>query len=112
MPTAHVNGIDMNYRLEGDGPETIVLVNGLADDLETWVFQIGELLDAGHRVMRFDNRGIGETSAPPGPYTSRMLADDAKALADEIGLSGSPMWGGSWGGLNAPGDWSQHARAA
>ena len=101
MPTAHVNGIDMNYRLEGDGPETIVLVNGLADDLETWVFQIGELLDAGHRVMRFDNRGIGETSAPPGPYTSRMLADDAKALVDEIGLSGFHMMGVSMGGMIA-----------
>ena len=32
MPTATVNGIDVNYELEGDGPETVVLVNGLADD--------------------------------------------------------------------------------
>ena len=61
----------INYRLEGDGAETIVLVNGLADDLETWVFQMDDLLGAGYRVLRFDNRGIGElTSAPPGPYTT------------------------------------------
>ncbi len=90
MPTAQVNDIEINYRIEGDGDETIVLVNGLADDLETWVFQMDDLLGAGYRVLRFDNRGIGQTSAPPGPYTSRMLADDAKGLVDELGISGLP----------------------
>ena len=43
MPFAAVNGIDVHYRLAGDGPETIVLVNGLADDLETWAFQEADL---------------------------------------------------------------------
>lgn len=56
MPTVNVNGIDINYELEGDGDETIVLVNGLADDLQTWVQQMEDLLGAGYRVLRFDNR--------------------------------------------------------
>lgn len=101
MPTAQLNGIEINYQLEGDGDETIVLVNGLADDLETWAFQMDDLLGAGYRVLRFDNRGVGKTSAPPGPYTSRMLADDAKALVDELGLSGFHMMGVSMGGMIA-----------
>lgn len=101
MSTAQVNGIEINYRLEGDGDETIVLVNGLADDLETWVFQMDDLLGAGYRVLRFDNRGVGATSAPPGPYTSRMLADDTKALVDDLGLSGFHMMGISMGGMIA-----------
>ncbi len=101
MPTAQVNGIDINYRLEGDGPETVVLVNGLADDLETWVFQMDDLLGAGFRVLRFDNRGVGQTTAPTGPYTSRMLADDARALVDELGLTGFHMMGVSMGGMIA-----------
>ena len=101
MPTAQVNDIEINYRLEGDGDETIVLVNGLADDLETWVFQMDDLLAAGYRVLRFDNRGVGSTSAPPGPYTSRMLADDAKALVDQLGLSGFHLMGTSMGGMIA-----------
>lgn len=101
MPTAQVNDVEINYRLEGDGDETIVLVNGLADDLETWVFQMDDLLAAGYRVLRFDNRGVGLTSAPPGPYTSRMLADDAKALVDELGLSGFHLMGTSMGGMIA-----------
>ena len=64
MPFAAVNGIDVHYRLAGDGPETIVLVNGLADDLETWAFQEADLTAAGYRLLMFDNRGIGRTSKP------------------------------------------------
>ena len=63
MPTASVNGIDINYKLEGDGDRTVVLVNGLADDLETWILQMDDLLAAGYRVLRFDNRGVGSSSA-------------------------------------------------
>jgi 3-oxoadipate enol-lactonase len=101
MPTASVNGIEINYVLEGEGDETIVLVNGLADDLETWVFQIEDLLGAGYRVLRFDNRGCGKSSAPPGPYTTKLFAEDTKALVDELGLTGFHMLGVSMGGMIA-----------
>jgi 3-oxoadipate enol-lactonase len=101
MPTAPVNGIDLNYKLEGEGDETIVLVNGLADDLETWVFQMEDLLGAGYRVLRFDNRGVGQSSAPPGPYTTKLFADDAKALVDELGLRDFHLVGVSMGGMIA-----------
>ncbi|MEW9531953.1 alpha/beta fold hydrolase [Microbispora sp. NPDC049125] len=101
MSTAHVNGITINYELEGDGPETVVLVNGLADDLETWAYQVPALLDAGLRVLRFDNRGIGASDKPAGPYTSRLLADDAKALVDHLGLTGIHLAGVSMGGMIA-----------
>ena len=101
MPTAHVNGITINYQLEGDGPETIVLINGLADDLASWDFQVPALLDAGLRVLRFDNRGIGATDKPAGPYTSRLLADDAKALVDHLGLTDFHLMGVSMGGMIA-----------
>jgi pimeloyl-ACP methyl ester carboxylesterase len=101
MPVARINDIDVNYKLEGDGPETIVLINGLADDLETWVFQAGDLLAAGYRVLRFDNRGIGASSKPAGPYSSRMLADDAKVLVDALGITDFHLMGVSMGGMIA-----------
>jgi 3-oxoadipate enol-lactonase len=101
VPTASVNGIDINYSLEGDGASTIVLVNGLADDLNTWEFQMADLLGAGYRVLRFDNRGVGQSSTPPGPYTSRLLAADAKALVDHLGLTGFHLMGVSMGGMIA-----------
>src|SRR5437016_11000839 len=95
MPLTRVNDIDVNYKLEGDGPETIVLVNGLADDLETWILQMDDLLGAGYRVLRFDNRGVGRTSVTPGPYTSRLMADDAKALVDSLGIASFHLLGTS-----------------
>jgi 3-oxoadipate enol-lactonase len=101
MPIARVNDVELNYKLEGDGEETIVLVNGLADDLETWAFQMDDFLAAGYRVLRFDNRGIGASSKPAGPYSSRMLADDAKALADSLGITGFHLMGVSMGGMIA-----------
>jgi 3-oxoadipate enol-lactonase len=101
MPTATVNGIDIHYRLEGDGPETVVLINGLADDLGTWAYQVPALLDAGFRVLTFDNRGIGRTEKPAGPYSSELLADDAKALVDELGIEKFHLMGVSMGGMIA-----------
>jgi len=101
MPVATVNDIELNYLLEGDGEETIVLVNGLADDLETWVLQLDDFLAEGYRVLRFDNRGIGASSKPAGPYSSRMLADDAKALVDSLGITGFHLMGVSMGGMIA-----------
>ena len=101
MAVAAVNGIELNYELEGDGEQTIVLINGLADDLETWVLQIDDFLAAGYRVLRFDNRGVGASSKPAGPYSSKMLADDAKALVDSLGISGFHLMGVSMGGMIA-----------
>ena len=103
MPTAHVNGIAINYEIDGadTGKDTIVLINGLADDLLSWGFQIPALVEAGYRVLRFDNRGIGKTDRPVGPYTSRQMAADAKALVDHLGITGFHLMGVSMGGMIA-----------
>jgi 3-oxoadipate enol-lactonase len=101
MPTISVGDIDIHYALEGDGDETVVLVNGLADDLTTWDFQVPALLAAGCRVLRFDNRGIGATSKPAGPYSSAQLAADTKGLVDALGITGFHLMGVSMGGMIA-----------
>jgi 3-oxoadipate enol-lactonase len=101
MPFARVNDIDLHYKLDGDGEETIVLINGLADDVETWFAQMDDFLSAGYRVLRIDNRGIGASSKPAGPYSSRMLADDAKALVDLLGIADLHLMGVSMGGMIA-----------
>ena len=66
MPMIKLNDIEINYELEGDGTETIVLINGLADDLTTWFGQMEDFLAAAYRVLRFDNRGIGKSPRPKG----------------------------------------------
>ena len=101
MPTAQLNGITINYQIDGEDAAngTIVLINGLADDLASWGFQVPALVAAGYRVLSFDNRGIGKSDRPAGPYSSRMLADDAKALVDHLGISGFHLMGVSMGGM-------------
>lgn len=101
MPHAHVNGISINYEIDGQDTDkgTIVLINGLADDLLSWGFQVPALVEAGYRVLRFDNRGIGKSDKPRGPYSSKLLADDAKALVDHLGIKGFHLMGVSMGGM-------------
>lgn len=101
MPTEHINGINLHYRLQGDGAETVVLINGLADELETWAYQVPALLEAGFRVLSFDNRGIGRSDKPAGPYSSELMADDAKALVDSLGIRDFHLMGVSMGGMIA-----------
>ena len=99
MPMVKLNSVNINYRLEGDWAETIVLINGLADDLETWTEQVPDFLSAGYRVLRFDNRGIGKSDRPKGPYTTAQMAGDAKALVDHLGIKDFHLVGVSMGGM-------------
>jgi 3-oxoadipate enol-lactonase len=101
MPSERLNGININYEDEGSGAETVLLINGLGDDLATWVYQVPALLDAGYRVVRFDNRGIGASDKPAGPYDVELMAADAKALADHLGLTDYHLMGVSMGGMIA-----------
>jgi 3-oxoadipate enol-lactonase len=101
MPTAALGRLNIHYRLDGEGEQTVVLVNGLADDLETWSGQVPALLGAGYRVLRFDNRGIGLSDKPLGPYTTAMFAADTKALVDHLQIDRFHMLGVSMGGMIA-----------
>jgi len=101
MLIARVNGLDIHYRITGDGSETALLINGVGDDLEGWAMQVDPLVSAGLRVITFDNRGAGRSSCPPGPYASSEMAADTKALADALGLTSFHLVGVSMGGLIA-----------
>ena len=97
----HGNGIDLHYRITGDGPQTVVLINGVGDDLDGWTNQVDDFVAAGLRVVSFDNRGVGKSSQPPGPYTSAAMAADVKVLVSQLGLSRFHLAGVSMGGVIA-----------
>jgi 3-oxoadipate enol-lactonase len=101
MPVVHAHEVDIHYRINGDGEETVMLVNGVGDDLEGWAMQIDPLVAAGLRVVTFDNRGVGRSSFPPGPYSSSEMAADTKVLADALRLGEFHLVGVSMGGLIA-----------
>jgi pimeloyl-ACP methyl ester carboxylesterase len=97
VPTVETNGVELAYRIDGDGDETLVLVNGLADTKETWELQLPSFAER-YRVVSYDNRGIGESSAPPGPYTTAQMAEDFAGLADALELERFHLLGVSMGG--------------
>src|SRR2546423_15689492 len=99
MPIVAVNGIDLYYVEAGSG-EPLVLVMGFGGDHLSWGFQLSAL-SAEYRVVAFDNRGSGRSSAPDIPYTTRMMADDTVALMDRLGIARAHILRVSLGGMIA-----------
>jgi 3-oxoadipate enol-lactonase len=91
------NGIDIQYEVQGDGP-WLVMSHSLACNLRMWDPQVAALAGS-FRVLRYDTRGHGGSSAPAGAYTLDQLADDAKGLFDALGIRRAHWVGLSMGGM-------------
>ena len=91
------NGIEINYEIAGDGP-WVTLSHSLACNLHMWDDQMA-VLTKKYKVLRFDTRGHGQSSAPPGPYTLEQMADDVKGLLDALGIRQTHWIGLSMGGM-------------
>ncbi|HHH10532.1 MAG TPA: alpha/beta fold hydrolase, partial [Sorangium sp.] len=131
MPQARVNGLDIEYTVQGRG-EPLLLIMGLGAQLVYWPDGFCEAL--GHRgfqVIRFDNRDVGLSSklsgAPPPdirriiaarllgrplrvPYLLDDMADDAAALITHLGIPRAHVLGVSMGGMIAQVLASRHPR--
>lgn len=93
------NGIEINYEVEGNGP-WLTLSHSLACNLHMWDPQMPALTKK-FKVLRFDTRGHGQSSAPAGEYTLEELADDLKGLFDALGIKQTHYAGLSMGGMIA-----------
>jgi pimeloyl-ACP methyl ester carboxylesterase len=93
------NGVDIWVEQEGEGPD-VLFVSGLADEGACWVDQVAGLKDS-FRVTTFDNRGVGCSSSPEGPYAIADFARDTIALMDALGLERPHVVGSSMGGAIA-----------
>ena len=99
MPKAFVNGVSINYRVDGQG-EPLLLIMGLAGSMQSWIFQ-KHVFRKHFRVIAFDNRGVGRSDKPIGPYSMRMMADDTVGLMDHLGIEKTHILGVSMGGMIA-----------
>lgn len=98
--TIAANGdVRIAYETRGVGPP-VMFVHGLAYDRHGWG-PLPDLLAADFRVLLVDNRGVGESDAPPGPYTVAELAADAVAVLDHAGVARAHVLGVSLGGFIA-----------
>jgi pimeloyl-ACP methyl ester carboxylesterase len=74
---------------------------GLGMNATGWWRTVPVLAGAGFRVVAFDNRGVGRSARPPGPYTVASMADDAVAVLDAAGIDRAHVYGISLGGMIA-----------
>ena len=89
-----------SFYVEQTGPataRTIMFVAGLGDDHASWDAPI-EHLSHTDRCVTYDNRGIGRSPITEGPYSTQQMADDAQAIATELGLEKLVAVGSSMGG--------------
>jgi 3-oxoadipate enol-lactonase len=91
--------VEVNYALEGpeDAP-VLVLSNSLGSTLEMWDDQANVLRER-FRLVRYDQRGHGDSPVPPGPYRIEDLGLDLLALLDRLEIERVSFCGLSIGGL-------------
>jgi 3-oxoadipate enol-lactonase len=78
-----VDGIGVHVESCGEGP-TVVLIHGLG--YATWAAEALRCrLARRHRFVTFDNRGSGRSDKPVGPYSIRLLAEDAASVIAHVG---------------------------
>ena len=78
----------------------VVLVQGLGYARWGWE-PVADLLAERFSVLLLDNRGIGQSDAPPGPYTVAEMAEDVVDVLDEAGVERTHVVGTSLGGMIA-----------
>lgn len=99
MPKAQSNGIELYYKTHGAG-QPLVLVSGLGYSSWQWHLMIPFLAEH-FQVIAFDNRGVGQSDKPAGPYSAQMLAADTADLLDALGIEKAIVAGHSMGGFIA-----------
>ena len=92
-------GAKIYWDEEGEG-EPLLLIMGLGFPSNMW-FRTRPLLSTRFRTIAFDNRGVGRSDMPPGPYAIAMMASDAAAVLDASGIESAHVYGVSMGGMIA-----------
>jgi pimeloyl-ACP methyl ester carboxylesterase len=96
---AQANGTELYYEVHGRG-RPLVLIEGLGVATWTWELHVPEL-SRHFRTVVYDNRGVGRSAKPPGPYSIAQMADDLAALLDALQIEQAHILGTSMGGMIA-----------
>jgi pimeloyl-ACP methyl ester carboxylesterase len=99
MPLAKLGDININYKVDGEG-DPLVMIMGFSSPMIGWYYQT-PFFRRHYRVVTFDNRGVGESDKPQGPYSTKMMAEDTILLMDNLGIEKANVLGASMGGMIA-----------
>jgi len=89
--------VNLYYEVQGSG-KPVVLIHGWPLSGRAWESQLMALVEAGYQVITYDRRGFGRSSQPWQAYDYDTLAQDLKALMDELDLQDATIVGFSMGG--------------
>jgi pimeloyl-ACP methyl ester carboxylesterase len=92
-------GTKIYWDEQGRG-EPLLLIMGLGYPSSLW-HRTRPVLAQHFRTVAFDNRGVGLSDVPPGPYPIVTMASDAAAVLDAAGVSSAHIFGISMGGMIA-----------
>src|SRR5690606_7818276 len=99
MPAIKSNGIDLFYEERGSG-DPLLLIMGITAPGAAWEKHVAEW-EKSFRCILVDNRGVGQSSKPAGPYSSAQMADDCAGLLEHLGLINVGVVGCSMGSIIA-----------
>jgi 3-oxoadipate enol-lactonase len=97
MPYVENRGAKIYWTERGSGPP-VLLIMGLSFTHEMW-FRVLPWITEGYRAILFDNRGMGRSDVPKGPYSMSQLAEDAMAVLDAAQVPAAHVIGASMGGM-------------
>ncbi|HEX5901427.1 MAG TPA: alpha/beta fold hydrolase [Solirubrobacteraceae bacterium] len=95
MPRVDVDGISINYDVQGEG-EPLLLIPYLSADHACYAFQLPAYTEH-FSCIALDLPGSGESDKPPGPYSTETYADQVAAFLGAIGIEQAHVAGVSLG---------------
>ncbi len=99
MSLARNDDVELYYEVAGSGAP-VLLIMGLGMTATGWWRTVPVLAEQ-FAVLSFDNRGVGRSGRPAGPYTVAQMAGDALAVLDAAGCETAHVYGVSLGGMIA-----------
>lgn len=102
MPLVDVGGFELYYESHGEHAGTpLVLITGLAGSCRGWLPLQVPAFSSARRTLIFDNRGVGRSEEPGGPFTTADMARDAASLLDALEIEKADVLGAFLGGMVA-----------
>lgn len=92
-------GTNIHYQIRGEGTN-LVLLMGFGADGDVWEKHLN-VYEKHFRCIILDNRGVGQSDQPLGPYTTKMMAQDTLAVIDHAKAETAHVAGISMGGAIA-----------
>jgi 3-oxoadipate enol-lactonase len=99
IPARAADGITLSATAHGRGP-ALLMIPGLGSSRNVYAPIVARLAED-HRVIVYDQRGIGDSEFTEGPYTMAQLAADATCVLDAAQERSAAVFGASMGGMVA-----------